>query len=106
MAAEFFIVFKDAAWYAAHLRDIESRLEKLSTFVQRQGNEFQLRGTEPERERWAYDVRLIFLDEPRMLMEISARPRSVEADLLAFLASLRSETDVAVVDEDGERSGW
>ncbi len=108
MAAEFYINFKDRAWYAAQRPSVERRLEKLKTFAQRQGNEFRLLGHEGagKEGRWTYDVRLFFLDDARILMEISTRPPSVEADLVSFLASLRRETDIAVVDEDGESPGW
>ena len=46
MAAEFYITFKDCSWYAAQRSSVEQRLEKLETFVLRQGNEFRLLGHE------------------------------------------------------------
>ena len=107
MAAEFYISFSDTRWYATHRSDMQARLLRLTTFVGQRNHEFRLRGVVPVTEgRWDYDVRLIFLDEAKILMEISAHPKSIEEDLASFLASLRSETEIAVVDEDGEPSGW
>lgn len=108
MAAEFFISFKDPSWYAIHRHDLESHVQCLSTFAGQHGEEFWLRGIEMDtvEKRWGYDVRLFFMDEARILMEISTHPKSVEKDISSFLAFIRKETEATVVDEDGDSSGW
>jgi hypothetical protein len=108
MAAEFFISFNDASWYASHRKVVELQIMGLPTFVAHQGNEFRLRGSEPEvhEDRWEYDVRLIFMESEKIILEISAHPQSIEADLSFLLTSIRKNTHISVTDEDGEASNW
>lgn len=107
MATEFYVSFPDTHWYASHRDDVRARLSRLKTFAGRRDDEVWLRGTEPGPEdRWAYDVRFLFRAAEQILMEVSAHPKSVEEDLLSFFAALRTDTEVAVFDEDGEASGW
>ncbi|BBA33026.1 uncharacterized protein sS8_1064 [Methylocaldum marinum] len=107
MAAEFYISFKNRDWYLENLSRIEEQISRLKTFTIREGNEFRLLGSESriQEDGWSYDVRL-FTQDAQILMEISAHPESVEADLSYFLSWLRSQTDISVNDEDGELSGW
>ncbi|MEY4579152.1 MAG: hypothetical protein RL701_3855 [Pseudomonadota bacterium] len=107
MSAEFYIQFADAHWYSAHTAQLAQRVERLPTFSKRSGDEFWLRGTEPDDpQRWAFDVRLFLKPSPPVLLELSAHPPSIEHDLKAFLTWLRGETAIDVLDEDGEPSGW
>lgn len=108
MAAEFYIAFKDPAWRANNLSRVEEQICKLRTFVARQDSEFWLLGHEirAQARQWSFDVRLFTRLDERILLEISAHPESVETDLSSFLLWLRSETEIAVIDEDGEPSGW
>ena len=42
----------------------------------------------------------------KLLIEVSAHPKSIEEDLKGFLGWLRNNAQIQVVDEDGEPSGW
>lgn len=108
MAAEFYITFKDPTWCSGNMSRVEAQIYKLRTFVGRHDDEFWLLGHEARGEagRWSFDVRLFTQRGERILLEISAHPKSVEEDLSSFLSWLRRETEIAVIDEDGEPSGW
>lgn len=108
MSAEFFIQIESAKWLEANHEQLIRKLKQLSTFVQEHDNHYWLKGTESRtvNQGWAYDARLIFLPDERILLEISAHPPSVEQDLKNLLSWMREGTNVNVVDEDGENSGW
>lgn len=107
MSAEFFITFSDPDWRQSREPEVADRLEGLRTFVKRAGNEFWLRGKEAGGAgRFPYDVRVFMQPDRRLLLEISAHPKSIDEDLHSFLAWLRSNTSIQVVHEDGEPSGW
>jgi hypothetical protein len=108
MAAEFYISFRDPAWRPSNLSRVEEQICQLGTFAKRQRDEFWLLGHEARDHvgRWSFDVRLFTRHGDRMLLEISAHPKSVEEDLSLFLSWLRGQTEIAVTDEDGDPSGW
>ncbi len=108
MAAEFFIVFDDIIWYKENLNKIIEKTSQLETFLQKKGDELWLSGREGKEEkyRWVYDVRFIFSNAQHILMEISAHPKSIEADLALFFNWLRSVTAISIVDEDDVISNW
>ncbi|SDW62905.1 hypothetical protein [Nitrosomonas communis] len=108
MSAEFYITFKTPTWLVSNLSRVEEKISSLKTFIARNNNQFWLLGTEnrDQEGRWKYDVRLIFEDNTRILLEISIHPESIEMDLSLFLQWLREQTDISVIDEDGELSGW
>lgn len=107
MSAEFFVTFEDPSWFRKHRSDVVSRLEGLSTFIKLSGNELWFRGKENgSAGRFPIDVRIFLQPDGRILLEVSAHPQSIEADLKSFLGWLRSETSIQVLDEDGEKSGW
>lgn len=106
MSAEFFVKFDSTEWYRQNQSPLRSHLCALPTFARVENGEYWLRGTEPDTPgRWAFDVRL-WLREDCVELDISARPHSVEADLKQLFAWLRSQTSIAVVDDDGEPTGW
>lgn len=107
MARELTVRFQDPGAYRQRRHAVEDRIAALATCVRRQGGEYWLQGSERRGDagRWEFDVRL-FLEADHILMEISARPESVEADLRTWLAWLRQTLAVSVQDEDGEPSAW
>lgn len=107
MSAEFSVTFDDAAWYATHRDALTCTLAQLVTFSERVGQrEFRLIGREPRNTGdWCYDAR-VFLDEERILLEISAHPASIERDLALLLEWIRRHTRIAVIDEEGVPSNW
>jgi len=107
MSAEFSVTFDDAVWYAANRDAPTCTLAQLGTFSERVGQrEFQLVGREPRNTGdWCYDAR-VFLDEDRILLEISANPASIELDLSFQLEWVRRHTRIAVIDEDGAPWNW
>ena len=108
MAAEFYVRFVDGDWYRRQRELVEARIAQLPSFTQRQGDAFWLKGPENagDPEAWAFDAR-VFVETPQHLMlEISARPPSVQADLIALLAWIRSQTAIVVEDEDGGPANW
>jgi len=48
----------------------------------------------------------LFLEKDHILLEITAHPPSIEADLSALFAWIRVRTDLSIVDDDGVPSGW
>lgn len=108
MSAEFFITFADRSYFANNRSRVECELMKLSTFTEKHGPELRFWGLEDRdmEGRWSYDVRLVTLDDTRILVEISAHPKSIESALSSFLRWLRRETAISVLDEDGELAGW
>jgi hypothetical protein len=107
VGAEFYVSIKDRDWQSRNLHRIEEFIRELSTFVSQTDGEFRLRGPEDADQpgRWAYDLRVFTRNEPRILLEISSRPQSVEDDLRLFLSWLREQVDISVDDEDGEPGG-
>lgn len=86
---------------------VESRLKDLTTFVKHSESEFWLLGNEKgPSDRWSFDVRLFFQKEGRLLFEVSAHPKSIEAELMSFLRWMANETPTTVIDVDGQFSGW
>jgi hypothetical protein len=108
MAAEFYVRFENPDWYSKNRSWLGASVETLPTFVGKQDAIYSLKGSEgiEEPHRWSYDVRIFLKDGPPMLLEISAHPPSIERDLTALLSSLRRQTAIVVVDEDGEPSDW
>ncbi|QNH16647.1 hypothetical protein HEP74_01780 [Xanthomonas sp. SS] len=87
MSSEFMLLFKDDNWRAANLNAIRQQITGLETFSEcREDIQFRLVGTEPRHsENWSHDVRL-FLEKDHILLEITAHPPSIEADLSALFA--------------------
>lgn len=109
MGAAFYVEFEDPTWRHVQAKGLRGRLAALPTYVSRQPDgAFWLRGTEAGRPDadWDYDVRVFPEHQPRILLEISDHPPSIEADLTDFLSWLRGRTAIRVVDEDGQDSGW
>jgi hypothetical protein len=110
MSAELFVKFLDPSWYADNVTRVRDSLRQLATFESEQADVTRLRGTEsaPGGLRCGYDVRVFFGGDHRrpILLEISARPKSVQEDLIRWFRWLRSATAIVVVDEDEEITGW
>jgi hypothetical protein len=107
LSAEFFVNFTDPEWELNHEGEILAQLKSLGSFVKLSGNEIWLRGQEnASPQRFPYDVRIFVQADKRILLEVSAHPKSVEEDLKSFFSWLRKNTPIQVVDEDGELSGW
>ena len=112
MAAEFHLRFADGDWYRDHRELVEARIAALPSFARRQDDGFWLKGTEHDDDAkgkakaWMFDVRLFVDASQHLFLEISACPPSVQADLAALLAWIRSRTDIVVEDEDGEPADW
>lgn len=107
MSAEFYLEFSDPPLGAALAHDLRRKIMSLPTFVDASPNgEIWLRGVECRQNGWAYDVRLFTDAMPRIMVEISAHPPSIEADLNEFFGWLRGKATVRVVDDDGETSDW
>lgn len=107
MSSEFMLLFKDDNWRAANQDALRQQIAGLETFCEcRDDIQFRLVGTEPRHPgSWSHDVRL-FLERECIVMEITAHPPSIEADLSTLFAWLRARTDISVVDDDGLPSGW
>lgn len=108
MAAEFYVSFRDTGWLPRHAEGLSAQIRMLPTFSKTDGREYWLQGFEDRAAngRWTYDVRIFLQDSNQILLELSSRPPSIQADLLRFLSWLRSRTEVSVTDEDGEPIGW
>lgn len=108
MAAEFVITFGDPSWAAAHAAALRERLEALATVVPGPEHEYWLLGLERRdaADRMGFDVRILTADGVPTTLEISAHPPSIERDLTALFDWIRSGTELAIVDEDGEPSNW
>ena len=101
MGHEVFVTSAQRTWMSEHAPEIADVLAGLPTFVGRDGREVRLRGTESRAPAaWTYDVR-VFVDDERLLVEISAHPASIERDLRALFAWLRARTTISVTDDDG-----
>ncbi len=102
------IHFNNMIWHTENFNKIIETISQLETFSQKKEGELWLSGREEkgEKYRWAYDVRFIFSNEQHILMEVSAHPKSVEADLALFFNWLRNVTTISIVDEDGVISSW
>jgi hypothetical protein len=106
MGHEVYVRFAEPEWLRTHAPAFSKLLASLPTFVRRTGDEIWLAGTDSRApDAWSYDVR-VFLEQDRVLVEISAHPPSIDRDLRALLAWLRERTTIAVVDEDGIPSDW
>ncbi|MBC8007145.1 MAG: hypothetical protein H7X76_03760 [Prolixibacteraceae bacterium] len=108
MSAEFFVCFNDLDWYSKKENEIKETILNLPTFSTTKNNEFWLLGNEPReaKNQWVYDVRLIFISNCQILVELNAHPKSIEQDLSSFFTWLRSLTTITVEDEDGVPSNW
>lgn len=108
MAAEFHIEFKDSSWVTEQKQELIEKIEALPTHVKTDGEECWLLGLEAREseDRRRFDVRIFIKEESPVLMEISAHPSSIEHDLKLLFSWLSSKTQVSIVDEDGELSGW
>ena len=107
MSAEFKLNFSDNAWYIENRRLIEEKIVSLKTFVTNDCIEYHLAGYEIKRQPkdWLYDVR-IFLRAKDLFIEISAHPLSIETDLTLLFTWFRKQTQILIIDDDGEDSGW
>jgi len=107
MSAEFTVRFEGRSWYAAHLQEIRRKIAGLSTCSDALREiEFRLMGAEPRHPHdWDYDARLI-LEKERILVEVSAHPPSIEAELSAFFRWIKLRTEISIDDEDGVPSNW
>lgn len=105
MAAEFLLALKDPDWARRNWPRLLRTIRELPSFRSNPADELWLKGADGEGS-WAYDVRFFEQGDDTLLLEISARPPSIEADLRRVLSWLRAETTISVEDEDGEASGW
>lgn len=108
MSAELFIKFNAVDWYIDNKSRIKGIIENLETFSISIGDEFRLK--DPTNLQidgaWEFDVRLFTKYDKYILLEISAMTEAIEKSIFDFLSWLRSQTEIIVVDEDGEISGW
>ncbi len=93
------IHFTDATWLAEHLAEVRERVQSLATFVESGTAHLWLLGLEDRNRpgRWSFDVRFIsHLEGTALLLEESASPPSIRADLDTFIAWLESQTPLEV----------
>lgn len=101
MAAEFYIVFDDPAWYSKNQIVIKSFIQSLGTFRKKiNDQEYWLRGNEAGGD-WAYGAR-IFMRPLDILLEISSHPPSIVNDLVKLNKFISESTKTKVIDDDGE----
>ncbi|GBU09200.1 hypothetical protein AwWohl_03380 [Gammaproteobacteria bacterium] len=107
MAAEFILSFFDKEWYQKNKSNISKKIQSLSTFKSRDGNEYQLLSDEfrNDKKDWLYNVRL-FIEETNIFIEIATHPLSTEDDLCLLFRWIRKQSNISINDEDGEVSGW
>ena len=108
MSDELYIQFTEPGWLAQNRDHLVAWLRQLPSFVRMEEDEVWLRAarTTTRPDDWLYDVRLFLGKAPRGLLEISAYPAGIVADLEATMAWLREQTAIEVVDEDGAESRW
>ena len=120
MSVELYIEFKNQDIRKKYIPKLKEKIISMPTYIKdeqseenkkiyvKRNDEFWLKGVEPYRgeEEWDYDVRIFTDYEPNLLIEISAHPKSVDDDLRNIFAYVRSETELRIVDEDGETSNW
>ncbi|MEH6419628.1 hypothetical protein [Pseudomonas sp. CGJS7] len=110
MSSEFYVVFDDPEWLPAHRAELAAAIQRLATYVRDDGPVFWLLGSEDRDAdgRWAFDVRIFTeWESGSLLIELTLATPSIGADLRHWLAWLRAQTAIAVVDEDGEAvAGW
>ena len=97
MSDERGIRFKDAGWLAIHREALNQRIRQLPTFVESSSDQLWLLGHEDRQrpDRWAFDVRFIsHLEGTALLIEVSAHPPSIDADLATFMAWLEAQTEI------------
>lgn len=106
MSAEFRLVFMDRVWYQQNICDITNKILSLSTYITK--NSAYCLSHSPywdnDKNR-AFDVRLFF-EDTYIFIEISAHPANVEKDLAQLFSWIRSQTDINILDGDGQISGW
>ena len=102
MAAEFYIVFDDPAWYENNQNIVKIFIQSLGTFKKNiNDQEYWLRGNEVGGD-WAYGAR-IFMRPQDLLLEISSHPPSIVNDVKSLNRLISENTKIKVVDDDGER---
>ncbi len=108
MSAELFIKFPSVDWYRDNKSTIKSKIETLNVFSRSMGDEFWLKDPKNAQAEgaWEFDIRIFTSNPEHALLEISAMSDPIEKSLHDFLSWLRSQTDISIVDEDGEISGW
>lgn len=107
MAYEYIIQFP-AGWYAKNQTRVRQYLAALPGCTQAATDEYWLKDPValPQDGAWQFDVR-IFTQAPEGLMvEISAKPEGMRQVLDDLLQWLGSQTEVRVVDDDGEGCRW
>jgi hypothetical protein len=101
MAAEFYILFDDAAWYEQNKDIVKSFIHSLGTLKRNiNDQEYWLRGNELGGD-WAYGAR-IFMRPGDILLEISSHPPSIVNDIKKLTTLISEKTKTQVVDHDGE----
>lgn len=107
MSAEFHVTFEDLLWLPANRIRVESRMSGLEIFGRGFGDEYWFKGTENRKSGDPeFDVRFFFQPGNRLLLEISAHPKSIEVGLSEFLQWLGKETSIVITDEDGLDTNW
>lgn len=107
MAYEYFIQFP-AGWYGKNQSKVRQDLAALPGCTQAAADEYWLKesAATPQDGAWQFDVR-IFTQAPEGLMvEISAQPEGIRQVLDDLLQWLSCQTEVRVVDDDGEACRW
>ncbi|MCO6556546.1 MAG: hypothetical protein J6577_04875 [Gilliamella sp.] len=106
MSAEFRLVFINHTWYQQNACDIANKILSLPTYIAK-NNAYCLSGSpywDNSKSR-LFDVRL-FLEDTQIVIEISAHPPRIEKDLAQLFTWIRSQTEIKILDDDGQISGW
>lgn len=105
---EFYVRFENEGWYHANKVTIAQYIEALPTFVGYFGEAYLLRDgplNARGKKDCPYDIRLM-LDEDSAFIEIISNGRPVVRDLSALVDYLKANTDINIVDDDGEGPEW
>jgi hypothetical protein len=107
MAYEYFIQFP-AGWYGTNQTRVRQYLAALPGCTQASPDEYWLKDPAalPQDGAWHFDVRLFTQAEEGLLVEVSAMPDGMRAVLDDLLHWLDRQTEVRVVDDDGEACRW
>ncbi len=103
MAAEFFLIFDDNLFTE---NDFVNTLSELNTFKTNNGEKIILKSKifENEEDTWD-DVHFHFKNRP-IEMIVFGHPPSIEKDILKLIKLIRKNTQLQIIDEDGELSNW
>lgn len=117
MSYEYYLEFSDTKWLDSHEKSVSEFIMRLPTYCERDESGYWLRGPEePESPGRAHDVRIVLPATPPSYLrtrgavlgclEVYGSPVSIKRDLCALLSFIRQNSNVSVIDDDGEECAW